>query len=250
MRSKIITSQDFVQFESYLQEEEKSKATIEKYVRDIHAFFRFLNGKEVTKEETMRYKKALAEKGYAVRSINSMLASVNCFFRFMGWEECRVKNLKIQRMTYCPEDKELSKSEYMRLLEAAKEQPQLELILQTICGTGIRVSELSYFTVEAVRTGEIHIFCKNKNRTILIPGKLRKMLLNFAKRNKISEGILFRTKNGKPLNRSNIWSRMKKLCMAAKVNPKKVFPHNLRKLFAKTFYNMEKDIAKLADSRL
>lgn len=209
MRSKIITSQDFVQFESYLQEEEKSKATIEKYVRDIHAFF-----------------------------------------RFMGWKDCRVKNLKIQRMTYCPEDKELSKSEYMRLLEAAKEQPQLELILQTICGTGIRVSELSYFTVEAVRTGEIHIFCKNKNRTILIPGKLRKMLLNFAKRNKISEGILFRTKNGKPLNRSNIWSRMKKLCMAAKVNPKKVFPHNLRKLFAKTFYNMEKDIAKLADSRL
>lgn len=247
MDERIITLDYLAAFEKYMQEEEKSVVTVKKYLRDVRAFFAFIQEREVTKEETLRYKKSLSEKGYAVRSINSMLASLNSFLRFMGWEDCKVKSLKMQRMIYCPEDKELTKAEYLRLLGAARQQPQLELILQTICGTGIRVSELSYFTVDAIRQGEVSICCKNKNRIVLVPEKLRKILLNFAKKNKISEGILFRTKSGKAVNRSNIWAKMKKLCAAAKVNPTKVFPHNLRKLFAKTFYSVEKDIAKLAD---
>lgn len=195
----------------------------------------------------LEYKSFLIKKGYAVRSINSMLASLNSFMKFIDWKECMVKCLKLQHMSYCSEERELTKAEYFRLLDAAKGQEQLELILQTICGTGIRISELSYFTIEAIQQGEIHVCCKNKNRMILIPGKLKKMLLRFAKKNHIMEGVLFRTRSGRPVNRSNVWKKMKKLCERARVNPSKVFPHNLRKLFAKTFYSVEKDIAKLAD---
>ena len=176
-----------------------------------------------------------------------MLASLNSLLEFLGWKDCKVKHLKRQRQIYCSEDKELSKEEYKRLLEAARDQEQLKLVMQTICGTGIRVSELRFFTVERVIQGEVVVSCKGKTRTILIPGKLRKRLLDYAKKEKIRSGVIFITRNGRPLNRSSIWAQMKALCVEAGVNPSKVFPHNLRKLFARTFYGIEKEIAKLAD---
>lgn len=227
--------------------EEKSEITAEKYCRDAKNFLHFLGDEEITKEKTLAYKQNLIEKGYAVRSVNSMIASLNSFLGFIGKEDCRVKSMKLQREIYCKEEKELSKAEYERLVSAAEKNSRLQLILKTICSTGIRVSELSYFTVESAEKGEITVRCKGKTRTILLPGKLRKQLLHYAKEKGISKGIIFRTKSGKPIDRSNIWSMMKRLCEKAKVSAEKVFPHNLRKLFAKTFYSMEKDIAKLAD---
>lgn len=247
MEDRTLSKSKMEAFHGYLIREEKSTATVEKYTRDVRAFLVFAGQKEVTKELMMAYKNDLVERGYAVRSINSMLASLNSLLNFLGWTDCKVKNIRQQRQTYCTEEKELSKSEYMRLLEAAKSNLRLRLILQTICGTGIRVSELQYFTVDAVRHGEITVSCKSKTRTILLPGKLRKLLLDYAKNNHNCSGAIFQTRNGKPLNRSNIWFQMKKLCGAANVQASKVFPHNLRKLFARTFYHIEKDIAKLAD---
>ena len=187
------------------------------------------------------------EKGYAARSINSMLASLNSLLNFLGWSDCKVKNIKTQLQTYCAEEKELTKHEYLRLLEAARGRPQLHLILETICGTGIRVSELRFFTTEAVRRGEITVSCKSKTWTILIPGKRRRLLLEHARKNGIRSGAISISRRGKPLDRSNIWAQMKSLCEAARVRASKVFPHNLRKQFARTFYGIEKDIAKLAD---
>ena len=227
--------------------EEKSTATVEKYLRDVRAFYRYVGEKSITKELVIAYKKQLMEKQYTVKSINSMLVSVNSLLTFLGWTDYKVKSIKQQRQIYCAEDKELTKAEYLRLLEAAKKKQQLRLVMETICGTGIRVSELRYFTVEAVRQGEIIVICKAKTRTILLPGKLKKLLLDYAKRKQIQTGPIFITRNGKPLNRSNIWSDMEKLCEEAGVKSSKVFPHNLRKLFARTFYGIEKDIAKLAD---
>jgi len=247
MAERKLTPQHLILFREYLIREEKSTATIEKYLRDVTGFLEHAAGQEITKDLTVTYKTELQKKGYAVRSINSMLASVNSLMVFLEWTDCKVKILRCQRQTYCSEDKELSKAEYMRLLEASKHQEQLNLVIQTICGTGIRVSELRYFTVEAVSRGEITVQCKSKTRTILVPGKLKKMLLNYAKRRGIQSGIIFITKHGKTMDRSNIWAQMKRLCTAAGVNPSKVFPHNLRKLFARTFYGIEKDIAKLAD---
>lgn len=176
-----------------------------------------------------------------------MLASVHSFLRYLGLDSCKVRSLRIQSEVFCDENREITKNDYLKLLRATEDNLRLRTIIQTICGTGIRVSELSYFTVESVNTGHIVVSCKNKIRNILIPKKLRKVLLQYAKKNNIHEGIIFRTRNGKPVNRSNIWRSMKKLCNRTNVKMSKVFPHNLRKLFAKTFYKTEKDIAKLAD---
>ena len=242
-----LTVNNIKEFADYLCREEKSAATQEKYLRDVRSFSVYADGREITKELVVAWKKKLVEIGYAVRSINSMLASINSLLDFLGLQNCKVKNIRLQRQTYCAEDKELTKAEYLRLLEASKKNEQLNLVIQTICSTGIRVSELRYFTVEAVRRGEIVIDCKGKTRTILVPGKLKSILLNYAKRRGITEGTIFVTRTGKPLNRSNIWSAMKKLCESAGVKASKVFPHNLRKLFTRTFYGIEKDIAKLAD---
>ena len=242
-----LSNEQIREFANYLRREEKSNATQEKYLRDVQAFCRCTDNAELTKETVIAWKKQLQENGYAVRSINSMLASVNSLLDFLGLQNCRVKSIRIQHQTYCAEEKELTKGEYLRLLAASKKNEQLYLVLQTICGTGIRVSELRYFTVEAVRHGEVTVDCKNKTRTILVPGKLKNILLNYAKRRGITTGAVFVTRTGKPLNRSNIWAAMKKLCETAGVKPGKVFPHNLRKLFARTFYGIEKDIAKLAD---
>lgn len=234
-------------FKKHLLTEEKSTVTVEKYLRDVRAFFTFVGEEAVTKENVIEYKKNLIDKRYAVASINSMIASINSFFEFCGWVELKVKGIRKQKQIYCTENRELTKEEYRRLLAAAKEKPRLRLLLQTMCSTGIRVSELSYFTVEAVKMGEIVVACKSKTRTVLIPRALKKLLLRFSKQNQISSGIIFRTRTGRALNRSNIWKEMKEICKEAKVNESKVFPHNLRKLFARTFYKLEKDIAKLAD---
>ena len=235
------------QYAQQLRTEEKSRATIEKYLRDVRRFGRWLHGQEITKEQVIGYKQQLLQSGYALRSINSMLASVNSFLIFMDWPDCKVKSLKVQRQVYCAEEKELTKAEYERLLKAAGKNEQLRLVMETICSTGIRVSELKYFTAEAVRRGEVIVRCKAKTRTILLPGKLRRLLLDYAGKQKIRLGVIFLTGRGKPLDRKAIWAQMKRLCKAAGVKPGKVFPHNLRKLFARTFYGIEKDIAKLAD---
>lgn len=247
MEERILDQARIREFGVNLIREEKSTATCEKYLRDVRCFARFAGERAVTKEIVVAWKKELIAQGYAVRSVNSMLASVNSFLGFLGWHECKVKNIRLQRQTYCTEDKELTKAEYLRLLSASKTNEQYNLVLQTICGTGIRVSELRYFTVEAVQSGEITVSCKSKTRTILVPGKLKKQLMNYARQRNIHSSAVFLGKSGKPLDRSCIWRQMKQLCKAAGVKESKVFPHNLRKLFARTFYGIEKDIAKLAD---
>jgi len=247
MKERVVTCERIEAYRQHLIREEKSGATVEKYLRDVCAFAGYAGSKAVSKEVVVGYKQHLQLREYAVRSINSMLASVNSLLSFLGWTDCRVKTIKQQKQVYCAEEKELTKAEYMRLLAAAKKKPQLHLLMQTICGTGIRVSELKFFTVEAVRKGEVTVDCKGKTRTILIPDKLRKRLQSYAEKEKIRTGSIFKNRNGGPLNRCSIWAQMKALCEEAGVSPSKVFPHNLRKLFARTFYGIEKDIAKLAD---
>ena len=246
MNKRKLSQQQIQTYHEQLVRDEKSAATVEKYLRDIRAFMDYVGSEEVTKEVVVGYKGYLL-KTYVPNSINSMLASVNSFLNFMGWTDCKVKSLKLQRQVYCTEDKELTKSEYKRLLKASEKKEQLRLVMETICSTGIRVSELRFFTVEAVSYGEVIVNCKAKARTVLIPSKLRKLLLDYAKRQKIRSGVIFLARNRKPLDRKTIWEQMKRLCKAAGVKPSKVFPHNLRKLFARTFYGIEKDIAKLAD---
>ena len=249
MKGKILTEEMAKAFEKYLRREEKSENTVKKYLRDVRAFAAYLNGAEVTKETVITFKSKLLGESYSVRSINSMLASLNGLFSFLGWEDCRVKSVKLQRQIYCPEEKELTKAEYMRLVDTAKQKgnERLNLILQTICGTGIRVSELQYITVEAVKNREAIVALKGKTRSVFLVKELRKNLIRYAAKQNIQSGAVFITRTGKPMNRTNIWREMKGLCKQAGVNPKKVFPHNLRHLFARTFYGIEKDIAKLAD---
>lgn len=249
MKGRILTNEAVQSFKKYLQEEEKSSNTIEKYLRDVQAFVVHLNGAEVTKEVVVSYKNKLLSKSYATRSINSMLASLNSLFLFLGWADLKVKSIRLQRQIYCSEEKELTKAEYMRLVNTAKQKgnERLNLILQTICGTGIRVSELQYITVEAVKCSEAVVSLKGKTRSVFIVKELQKKLLRYAAGQKIHSGCIFITRTGKPISRTNIWREMKGLCEQAGVNPQKVFPHNLRHLFARIFYGIEKDIAKLAD---
>ncbi|MBO5315145.1 MAG: tyrosine-type recombinase/integrase [Clostridia bacterium] len=236
------------QFKEYLLCEERSTATIGKYLHDLNVFYGFMNGKELSKANVLEFKSNLLEK-YTVTSANSMLAAVNVFFRFLGWFDLCVKQYKIQKPAFCPEEKELTRAEYRRLIETAKRKNniRLNLIIQTICSSGIRVSELQYITVEAVHRGEAFVNCKGKNRRIFIVRELQKKLLEYIKLQRIKSGAVFITKNGKPVSRHNIWRDMKALCKDANVPSSKVFPHNLRHLFARTFYNIEKDISKLAD---
>lgn len=247
MNEKTLNYNVLQQFALHLRREEKSEATTQKYLRDTAAFLAFAGQAEITKELVIAFKQHLVAAGYAVRSVNSMLASLNSFLNFLGLPECKAKCIRQQRQTYCAEDKELSREEYLRLLNAAKGQPQLMLVMETICATGIRVSELRFFTVEAALRGEVTVDCKSKTRNIFVPGKLRKLLLQYAGQHGIVSGPIFLGHTGKPLDRSAIWAAMKRLCDRAGVKKSKVFPHNLRKLFARTFYNIEKDIAKLAD---
>ena len=247
MQERRITENIIAAFQKHLILEERSAATVEKYIRDVRAFAEYVNS-EVAKETVIVYKNHLQEH-YAVRSVNSMLASINSLFAFLGWHDLKVKALKLQQQVFCPEEKELTKAEYTRLCRAAerKHNERLNLILQTICGTGIRVSELQFITVEAVKQGEAVVSCKAKTRSVFIVKELKQKLLRYAAEQGIKSGMIFITRNGKPLSRTNIWREMKALCAEANVNPQKVFPHNLRHLFARVFYGIEKDIAKLAD---
>ena len=236
------------EFEFYLKNEERCAATIEKYMRDVRSFAYFVGDTEIDKQKVLDYKSKLGEE-YAVASANSMIAAMNCFLRFCGWHDLCVKQFKMQREAYCSEEKELTRAEYIRLLDAAKAKhnERLNLIIQTICGTGIRVSELQYITVEALKRGEATVSCKGKNRRVFIVHELKKKLLRYVKEQGIVSGTVFVTRGGRPVNRHSIWKDMKALCEQANVSPSKVFPHNLRHLFARTFYGIEKDIAKLAD---
>ncbi len=236
------------EFENYLRSDEKSDNTIEKYLRDVRVFALFAETREISKTVVIEFKASLVDN-YEVTSANSIIAAVNAFMRFMGWVDCCIKQFKVQKKAFCSEEKELTKVEYIRLVNTAKQKgnERLNLILQTICGTGIRVSELQFITVEAVRKGEAVVSCKNKTRTVFIVRDLQKKLLNYIKTKGIVTGCIFITKSGKPMSRCNIWREMKALCEQAGVSPDKVFPHNLRHLFARTFYGIEKDIAKLAD---
>ena len=248
MKGRTITAKTIAEFKEHLILEERSEITIEKYIRDIKAFAAYTQNDTITKETVIAYKKHLQEN-YAVRSVNSMLASINSLFAFLGWHDLRVKSLKLQQQVFCPEEKELTRAEYTRLCRTAerKHNERLNLILQTICGTGIRVSELQYITVEAVKHGEAVVNCKAKTRSVFIVKELKQKLLRYAAEQGIKSGIIFVTRTGKPISRTNIWREMKALCAEANVHPQKVFPHNLRHLFARVFYGIEKDIAKLAD---
>ena len=242
-----ITNKLMNDYAGFLRGEEKSGVTIEKYLRDLRSFRRYLGSGKLSKEETLGFKQQLIERRYAVASVNSMLSSVNAFLRYCGRQDCCVKSLRVQRRIYVPEERELTKEEYRRLLEASRGDEQMNLLLQTICATGIRISELRYFTVEAIRYEELTVCCKNKTRTIFLPPQLRKALSRYAARRNIRSGPVFVTRSGNCLDRSNVWAKMKRLCAAANVASHKVYPHNLRKLFARTFYTREKDIALLAD---
>lgn len=233
-------------YKKYLTEGEKSQATIGKYIRDITAFYEWINGRNIDKRAILEYKEHLISS-YAPRSVNSILSSLNNLFDYLGWHDFKVKTLKIQKQIFAETDKELTKSEYMRLLQAAKNNKRLYYLMQTICSTGLRVSELKYISVEAVRTSQANIHCKGKMRMVILPKQLCKILKQYIKERNIKSGAIFVTKTGKPLDRSNIWSDMKKLCDSAGVARSKVFPHNLRHLFARTFYSLQKDIVRLAD---
>jgi len=248
MEERVITAQMIAGFVKYLQEDEKSRATIEKYKRDLEAFVFFANGSVITKELAIRYKEYL-KSAYKPSSVNSMLAAVNRFFKEMGWYDCVVKALKVQRAVFRLKDRELNKEEYYRLLEAAKTKKnrRLYLIMETICATGIRVSELQFITAEALKTERAAVTLKGKTRTVLLPKALCRKLRQYAKERGIQNGSLFITKYGRPMDRSNILHEMKALCEIAGVERSKVFPHNLRHLFACVFYKAVKDITRLAD---
>lgn len=244
----IITPTTLTTYHHHLIEEEKSPATIEKYLRDLRKFQAYAAARPITKELVIAYKEHLRSQ-YAISSANSMLAPLNHFFDFMGWHDCKVKQFKQQRQVYCPVEREINKEEYYRLIKAAQDQnkDRLSLIIQTICSTGIRISELECITVKAVQSGVAEVDCKGKNRKVFLPHKLKLLLLQYIRRNHIRQGPVFITRGGKPINRSNVWREMKNLCQLAQVRENKVFPHNLRHLFARTYYKMEKDISKLAD---
>lgn len=245
---KKITNELIKKFRRYLIEEEKAAATVEKYIRDINVFADWLGEKELDKETVLIYKENLTQN-YAPASVNSVLSSLNSFFTFNEWYKLRVKNLKIQKQIFANKDNELTKEEYERLLTAAKSKgnEQLYFLMQTICSTGIRVSELCYITVESLKSQKAQINLKGKMRVVILPKELCKMLLKYSKEQKIVSGSVFVSRNGKPIDRSNIWKMMKALCESAGVARAKVFPHNLRHLFARTFYSIQKDIVRLAD---
>lgn len=245
---KQITTTKIKKYREYLIEEEKSKNTIDKYMRDINAFTKWIAERDLCKAVILEYKEHL-KLSYAAKSVNSILSSLNSFFEFCEWHNLKVKLLKIQRQIFANESKELTKDEYDRLLNAAisKGNEKLYLLMQTICATGIRVSEVQFITVESLKKRKANIDLKGKMRMVIISNDLCKTLLKYASEQKITTGSVFISKNGKPLNRSNIWKMMQSLCDDANVSKSKVFPHNLRHLFAKRYYSLHKDIVRLAD---
>ena len=250
MDERSMTSGHLAAFGEYLRSQERGGGTVEKCLRDTRQFAAWLDGAEVTKEAAARWKEHLLSRGCQPSTVNGKLAALNAFLAFMGWEDCRVKSLRLQRRLFRDADRELTRAEYDRLLKTAcvLGRERLMLLMETICATGIRVSEIRYITVEAARAGKAEISLKGKIRTILIPGKLCRKLQKYAGRKKIASGEIFLTRSGKPLSRKQIWAEMKAICERAGVEPTKVFPHNLRHLFARCFYQACRDIAKLADT--
>lgn len=248
MEEKSISAVMIEEYLQYLREQEKSKSTLEKYRRELFCLLTYFRWRKVEKEALLQWKMGL-EQRYQPSSVNGYLVAANGFFSYVGWHSFRLKLIKIQKNIFAKEEKELTKEEYRRLVSAAEQKGnrRLSLVIQTICATGIRVSELQFITVEALQRGRAAVACKGKRRVIFLPVQLQKKLQAYCKEMGIKQGVIFRTRQGNPLNRSNIWADMKKLCQDAEVCAEKVFPHNLRHLFARTFYGLEKDIAKLAD---
>lgn len=249
MKERVLTLEQLAAYDGHLRLEEKSAATIEKYLRDIRAFALWLDGRPVTKEAVTGWKERLLAERRAPSTVNAALSALNGLFRFLGWEGCRARFVKVQRRLFRDPARELSRTDYDRLIATARElgKERLALVMETICATGVRVSELRYLTVEAVQRGRAEISLKGKVRVILIPTKLARKLLKYAKKNKTVSGEIFLTGNGKSLSRRQIWAEMKRLCVRAGVEPSRVFPHNLRHLFATAYYRAYRDIAKLAD---
>lgn len=249
MTERVLTPGQIADFKEKLKEEEHEQGTIEKYLRDIQSFMTWMNGRPVSKEQVTRWKEHLRISGCQPVTVNGKLSALNKFFSFVGWTDCRAKYLRLQRRLFRCIEKELNRQEYLRLLETAHKEgrKRLALLMETICATGIRVSEVQYITVEAARAGRAEISLKGKIRTILLPGKLCRKLLKYAGKQKTVSGEIFLTRNRKGLSRRQIWAEMKSLCAKAGVAASKVFPHNLRHLFARTFYRVSRDITKLAD---
>lgn len=250
MKEKLyLTEREIECFTVYLRRDEREPATVEAYLRALRRFARWADGRSVTKELAVEWKAELSASGYRPVSVNAMLAAVNKFFTCMGREDCKVKYLRLQRQMFRRPERELTKAEYLRLVQAAREKGgrRLELLLETICATGIRVGELKYITVEAVRAGVAEIALKGKIRTILLPHRLCRKLQKYAKQQKIASGKIFLTRDGRPVSRQYVWTRMKALCEPAGVERTKVFPHNLRSLFARSFYGSCHDVVRLAD---
>lgn len=232
----------------YLYREERSANTITKYKHDIRALLSYMGDQDLSKEVLLSWKETLMQS-YAPASVNSMLAAVNGFLDWLELPQFKVKPVKIQRAVFAKPEKELSRREYTRLVQAAKKKQnmRLALVLQTICATGIRVSELRYITVRAIQTGRAVVDCKGKTRTIFLANDLCRSLARYCRQCRVKEGMVFTTSGKKALDRSNIWRDMRSLCESAGVEPEKVFPHNLRHLFARTYYSLEKDLSRLAD---
>ena len=249
MEYRTSTVEQIREFSRYLREEERETATIDKYSRDVKDFFIWLKDREISRERIAEWKQHLRRVGRKPVTINGKLSALNKFLSFLGRNDCRIKYLKIQRRLFRSTEKQLSKQEYIRLMETAHSlgRERLALLMETICATGIRVSEVKYITAEAIRAGRTEIALKGKIRTILLPGKLCRKLQKYVRKRKIVSGEIFLTRNGKGLSRRQIWAEMKSLCEKAGVAPSKVFPHNLRHLFAQTFYRVCRDVAKLAD---
>ena len=249
MTERVITKATIEQFEAYLHKEERSNGTVDNYIRNVRELAAWLAGQAVTKEQLVAWKDALQAKRLQPTTVNAKLAAIGCFLQVMGWQDCQVRFLRVQRRVFREKEKELTREEYEKLLAAAQQQgsERLALLLETICATGVRVSEVQYITVEAARRGRAEVTMKGKIRTILIPNKLCRKLLKYAKQTKTASGKIFLTRNGTALSRKQIWAEMKSLCQAAGVSPGKVFPHNLRHLFATVFYRACHDIVKLAD---
>ena len=248
MEPRKITEETLAAFARQLGEEERSPATLEKYLREVRQFAAFLGGREVTRELAAAWREELSAR-QSPATVNGKLTALDRLLAFLGWEDCRVKHLRVQRQLFRDSARELSREEYARLVETARRlgRGRLSLLMETICATGIRVSEVRYITAEAVREGRTEIALKGKIRTILLPGNLCRKLEKYARQKKITSGELFLTRSGRPMSRKQIWAEMKGVCRAAGVAPSKVFPHNLRHLFARCFYRVSRDVAKLAD---
>ena len=248
MEPRVLTPAILKSFQVELIKQERAAATIEKYMHDIRTFYAWLGNREVTPETIHEWKKSLTES-FKPGTVNGKLAALNAFFTFTGWTDCRARSLKLQRRAFRDDARELTRDEFYRLVATAERlgKDRLALLLEAIGSTGVRVSEVKYFTVESARLGCAEIALKGKIRTILLPGKLCRKLLKYARKQKIASGEIFLTRSGKPINRKQIWAEMKALCKQAGVEPGKVFPHNLRHLFAQTFYHQTHDVVKLAD---